>query len=40
MTKLLQNKPIIKFLGIALSILLIVALFPKSTSPMAPRTTS
>lgn len=35
MTKLLQNKPIIKFLGIALSILLIVAL-----SPMAPRTTS
>ena len=26
MTKLLQNKPIIKFLGIALSILLIVAL--------------
>lgn len=29
MTKLLQNKPIIKFLGIALSILLIVALVPQ-----------
>ena len=32
MTKLLQNKSIIKFLGIALS--------PKSTSPTAPKTTS
>lgn len=29
MTKLLQNKSIIKFLGIALSILLIVALVPQ-----------
>ena len=29
MTKLLQNKPLIKFLGIALSILLVVALVPQ-----------
>ncbi len=40
MTKLLQNKSIIKFLGIALSILLIVALVPQINIATAPRTTS